>query len=212
MQHWIIAAITMLVTGGAMSSAGGADKEPKPWRDLFDGRTLEGWKSTNFGGEGDVHVVDGTLEMDFGSPLSGITYVGDLPRMNYEIRLEAKKLEGVDFFCGVTFPVGNNYCSFIVGGWAGSVVGLSSIDGKDASENDTTRYLRFETGRWYRIRVRVTPRAIQSWIDDEQIVDQSTVGKNVGTRNEVVLSKPLGIAAYETRSALQKIQLRELAD
>lgn len=185
--------------------------KPAPWRSLFDGKTLAGWKPTNFGGEGEVYVEDGSIILDFGASITGITYLGDFPKAtSYELRLEAMRVDGRDFFCGVTFPVRDNYCSFIVGGWGGAVVGLSSIDGKDASENDTTRFMKFEDKRWYRFRIRVTPRRIQTWIDDQMVVDQDIVGRIVTTRSEVNLSKPLGFASYETRAALRKIELRSI--
>ena len=42
--------------------------------------------------------------MDFGNPLSGITWQGKaLPRDNYAIELDAMKLDGIDFFVGLTF-------------------------------------------------------------------------------------------------------------
>lgn len=190
----------------------GQQKQGVKWRDLFDGRTLADWKITNFGGEGDVAAKEGEIHLDFGSPLTGVTYTGKhLPRTNYEVSLEAMKVDGVDFFCALTFPVEKSHCSFVVGGWAGAVVGLSSIDGKDASENKTTRYMNFDSGRWYKIRVRVTPKNISAWIDDKQVVDQNIVGHKISTRGEVDLSAPLGIAAFETRSALRKIRIRELS-
>lgn len=44
-----------------------------------------------------------------------------------------------EFFCGLTVPVrtGTECVSLIVGGWGGSLVGISSIDGLDASETST---------------------------------------------------------------------------
>ncbi len=76
------------------------------WRELFDGKTLTHWNSTRFGGEGDVDVEEGVIRLDFGQPLTGITYQGnDLPKNNYEIQLEAKRVDGLDFFCALTFPV-----------------------------------------------------------------------------------------------------------
>lgn len=183
-----------------------------PWRALLDGKSLAGWKSAQFGGEGEVTVEDGKLRLAMGDTLTGVTYTGTLPKTNYEIRLQAMRVEGIDFFCGLTFPVADSHCSLIVGGWAGAVVGLSSIDGKDASENETTKFMKFETGRWYRIRVRVTPTRITAWIDDKEIVDQVITGRRITTRNEVDLSKPLGISAWQTKAALRDIQLRLLSD
>jgi hypothetical protein len=180
------------------------------WKPLFDGRTLDGWKPIEFGGEGQVEVKDGCIHMDFGAMLTGIAYTKSFPVTDYELRLEAQRLDGIDFFCGVTFPVDKSHCSLIVGGWAGAVVGLSCIDGRDASENDTTRYMAFDDKRWYRIRVRVTGQAIQAWIDDQQVVDQPLQGRQVSLRTETDLCKPLGVAAWQTRAALRKMEYRRL--
>ncbi len=130
--------------------------------------------------------------------------------MDYELSLEAMKLAGSDFFCGLTFPVGESHCSFIVGGWGGGVVGLSSIDGMDASENETSQGMDFAKNRWYRIRVRVTPGRIQTWVDDRNVVDIETKGKRISIRPEVDLSVPLGVAAWMTESALQNIKIRRI--
>ena len=178
---------------------------------LFDGQNLGGWKSTNFGGEGEVEVVDETIVVHQGSPLSGIHWTEELPQGDFELSFEAKRLQGIDFFCGVTFPVGEDHCSFIVGGWAGAVVGLSSIDGKDASRNDTTKYMKFDNDRWYAMRVRVEGRRIRCWIDDEMVVDQDTTGKKLTLRSEVLLSRPLGLATFETKAAYRNLQWRTLA-
>ncbi len=180
------------------------------WQPLFDGKTLGRWKITNFGGEGDVSVKDGKIVMEMGSSLTGITYQGHLPKNDYEISLEASRLDGVDFFCALTFPVRDSFCTFIVGGWAGAVVGISSIDGKDASENETTRYIAFKTNKWYRLRVRVQQDQIQAWIDDARVVHVKMAGRRLTTRAEVDLSKPLGVASWETRAAIRNIRIRKL--
>ena len=88
--------------------------------------------------------------------VSGVTWTKPFPKSNYEFRLEAMRVQGSDFFAGITFPVGGAHCSWINGGWGGMVVGLSSLDDMDASENDTGVSRIFESGRWYRLRLRVT--------------------------------------------------------
>lgn len=179
------------------------------WKSMFDGKTLDGWKMTDFAGPGEVRVEKGDLVMEAGVMLTGVSWTNSLPKTNYEVSLEAMKKDGTDFFCGLTFPVGDSHCSFIVGGWGGGIIGLSSIDSMDASENETTKYMNFEKNKWYQIRVRVTPTAIEAWIDDEQMVDQSIVDRNVGMRpGEIELSEPFGIAAYQTTSALRNIRIR----
>ena len=62
------------------------------WKSLFDGKSLAGWKSTNFGGEGQVHIEKGAIVMERGDQMTGVTYTrGDFPKMNYEVTLEGKK-------------------------------------------------------------------------------------------------------------------------
>jgi len=179
------------------------------WKSLFDGKTLTGWKLTDFAGRGEVSVKDGKIALDSGQ-MTGITWtnVNELPRMNYEISLEAMRVEGSDFFCGLTFPVGKDPCSLIVGGWGGGVVGLSSIDSQDAANNETTRYMNFQTGRWYLIRLRVTDKKIEAWIDTDKVVDLSTAEKTISVRLEMEESRPLGIATWSTAAALRNLQLR----
>jgi hypothetical protein len=68
----------------------------------------------------------------------------------------------------------------------------------------------FKNERWYKIRVRVLDKRLQAWIDDKQMIDVNIEGREISTRPEVELSQPLGIAAWETRSALRNISLRRL--
>jgi hypothetical protein len=178
---------------------------------LFDGKTLAGWKATNFGGEGEVYVEKGILFVGQGSNMTGITYArGDFPKVNYEVTLEAKRVRGNDFFCTTTFPVGDKHCSLVVGGWGGAVVGLSSIDGQDASQNATKTYQDFKTDRWYRVRIRVTADRIQAWIDKQKVVDVVTRGKKISIRPECNLSRPFGIATWSTTGAIRDIRLQML--
>jgi hypothetical protein len=183
--------------------------EPE-WHPLFDGKTLDGWKETPFTRHGTVRVENGTIILGKGS-MTGITRTKPFPTVNYEVRLEAVRMEGLDFFAGITFPVKDSYCSWIVGGWGGSVVGLSSIDGDDASENETSTSRQFEQGRWYSLALRVTDGWIQAWIDDEKIIEVATTGRKIDLRpGEIDLSAPFGIASYSTVAGLRKLEYREL--
>jgi len=121
-----------------------------------------------------------TLVMDKGKIMTGVTYTrGDFPKMDYEFVLEGKKIDGDDFFCTTTFPVGDSFCSFVVGGWSGRVVGLSSLDGMDASSNETRTNKEFKNDQWYKIRVRVSAKRIEAWIDGEKLVDETRrIGKS----------------------------------
>jgi len=178
---------------------------------LFDGKTLGQWKITDFGGQGKVYAKDGSLFLEMGNDLTGVTWTGPVVRMNYEITLQAMRITGSDFFCGLTFPVDANCCSLILGGWGGSVCGISSLDNYDASENETYQIIGFEDGRWYHVRVRVTPCKIEAWLDEEKIIDVETTGRIIDTRMEVDLSRPLGVATWRTTGAIRNIRLWRLA-
>jgi hypothetical protein len=188
-----------------------ASVEGDGWKPMFDGHSLAGWKETDFSGKGKVSCDAGLIVMDMGNSLTGVSWTNDAPKVNYEIALEAMKVDGSDFFCGLTFPVQDSWCSLILGGWGGTVVGLSSIDGQDASENETSQFIKFDAGRWYRIRLRVTTAKIQVWLDDKPIINLPLEGKNIALRfGEIELSKPLGIASYETASALRGMKIRRI--
>jgi hypothetical protein len=183
---------------------------PAPWKTLCDGRSLDGWTSTPFGGEGEVRLEDGAAILDFGNPLTGITWTGAPPDGEYEIAVRAARLAGSDFFCGLTFPAGDEYCTLVLGGWGGALTGLSSIDGRDAAHNETRSQRRFADGRRYEVLVRVERARIRAWLDGEILVDQAIAGRRLSVRPEVELSKPLGIAAYNTRAAIESVAWRRL--
>jgi hypothetical protein len=205
-------------SAGQNPGAGGTPGKPpeapasKPpvgeWQPLFDGKTLQGWKATPFTRPGEVSVKDGTIVLDTGF-MTGITWTGWFPRSNYEVRFEAARMQGSDFFAALTFPVQKEHCTWINGGWGGGVVGLSSLDGQDASENETGSYLPFEKGRWYAFRLLVADDGIEAWIDNEQVISVATEGRTVGLRfGEIDLSAPFGFATYSTTGALRKIEYR----
>ena len=185
--------------------------KPTDWQSLFDGKTLGNWQASKFGGDGSVKVENGEIVLETGKPFTGITWAGpELPKTNYELALQARRVEGRDFFAGVTFPVGDAYCSLILGGWGGTVMGLSSINSEDASQNQTSQSMEFELGRWYNARIRVTDAAIEVWLDDRQIIKQELKGNKVSIRMEMDPSVPLGVASWRTKAALRDLRLRRL--
>jgi len=189
-----------------------AQPAAEKWLQMFDGKTLQGWKETQFTSHGPVSVKDGTIVLGKGY-MTGITWTGSFPfpKSNYEIRFEAMRVEGNDFFAAITFPVKDAFCSWINGGWGGGVVGLSSIDDQDASENETSSSMEFTKGRWYLFQLRVTDGAIEAWIDADLVISVRLEGRAISLRwGEIDLSAPLGLATYSTVGALRKLEYRTL--
>jgi hypothetical protein len=201
--------IMLLVLAAATTMAPAVAVESE-WVSLFDGQTLGQWRPTPFGGGEEPGVVDGAIRIPPGADLNGVTWNGECPRQGYELALEARRVDGHDFFCGLTFPVGESCCTLVLGGWGGAVTGLSCIDGRDAGDNETTDTMTFEQGRWYDVRVRVTPERIECLVDGEMIVDQAIDGRRIDVRAEVIPSQPLGIATYATTGEARRIRWRML--
>ena len=184
-------------------------QEQYAWQPLFNGKDLSGWVDNEFAGAGETKVEDGNIVIHSGVALSGIQRKEAPFKSNYEISLDAKKVQGDDFFCGLTFPVKEEHATLIVGGWGGSLVGISSIDGMDASENEFTQFLRFEDDKWYNIRLRVTDTRIQAWVDNERMFDADIRERRVAMRpGEIELAAPFGISTYQTTAAFREIKAR----
>jgi hypothetical protein len=197
---------------GRLEVAIWADKAPAAgWKDLFDGKTLDGWKAAEFGDAGKVAVKDGAIHMPKGAYMTGVTYTrGDFPTADYEVSLEAARLDGDDFFCTTTFPVGAESCSLVVGGWGGTTVGLSTINRLDASMNETTTTKEFDRGKWYAVRLRVTKDRVRAWIDGDRVVDLPTEDKTLAIRRECGPCQPFGVATWKTAGAVRNVRVRPL--
>jgi Domain of Unknown Function (DUF1080) len=195
----------------AICCAGVTQAQDAGWQSLFDGKSLEGWREAPYKGHAAVLIENGAMVLEPGSPMTGATWTGAFPKTGYEVRFEAARLKGNDFFASLTFPVAESFCTWVTGGWGGDIVGLSSLDGWDAADNETRTYFNFETGRWYRLRLQVTTGRIQAWIDDRRIINVDIEGRTVGLRfPDMKLSAPLGFASYLTRGAVRKIEYRLL--
>jgi serine/threonine protein kinase len=194
----------LVADGDPNNMVQGAEK----WTSLFNETNHAGWNTAKFNGAGEVTIADGQVILEIGSPFSGVNYVGKIPRINYEVELDAMRVSGNDIFCGLTFPVKKDACSLILGGWGGGVCGLSSIDGLDASENETSNNMKFKNGRWYHVRLRVGADRIQAWIEGKEIIQQDITGRQLTVRSEIEPSKPFGLAAFKTKARFRNLRIR----
>lgn len=179
---------------------------------LFDGKSIDDWQVLDAGGSGLVEVRDGAMNIGTGDSLTGAIYkkTEKLPVTNYEITLEAMRVEGSDFFCGLTFPVGDlkTCATLICGGWGGAVTGISSINGADASENATGHFRKWEDKKWHQIKLRVTPENITVWANGEKIIDADIKGKKIGLRPGPIEDyAPLSLTTYQTTAAIRNVKL-----
>ncbi len=177
----------------------------------------EDWAEIQVGGEGMSEWGDDgiTVTIRTGVELTGIRYEGSPPASPYELELEARKVSGSDFFCGLTFPIHDPEAqvTLILGGWGGGTIGISSINGKDASENETTSYRNFAEERWYHVHLQVEESRLRVRLDGEVIVDLETAGKVLSLRKGSIEScAPLGLATWQTTGQIRNLRWRSLAD
>lgn len=198
-------ASTLLCHGCSVTNGSAA------WQPLFDGASLDGLTLTNYGGEGEITVVDGELRLAPGNPLTGFHLEDWRPTSGYEIEVTAARLDGQDFFCGLTFPVGTDHLTLVLGGWGGTISGISNLDGVDASSNDTRRVRHFQTGRYYQVRIRLVDRQLQVTIDGKPFLAVALSDRQLSLRAEMDPCRPLGFACFQTEAAVQSLRWRPLS-
>ena len=207
-----VATVTVCLILASLASGQAAKDQPAGGkRVLFDGKSLDGWKKSDLPRSGEVKVEKGQILLKDGGSMTGITSTRqDLPKLDYELTYEAMRTEGSDFFAAATFPVDKSFITLVNGGWGGNVTGLSSLNGMDASENETTCTIKYEDKTWYRFRVRVTGKVIRCWVNDKEIIAVDYQDRRVGTRLETRVNEPMGFATWHTGGALRKIEVRPL--
>ena len=199
---------------GVQTSSEIADTEEYPafegWELLTDKDTLSRWEIIQYGGEGTPYMKGQTLvlPMAVNGTLTGVRWAGDsLPVNNYMVAFEAQRTEGHDFFAGLTFSCNDTQATLIIGGWAGSTCGLSSIDGYDASENETTTFIHFKENQWYPVLLRVTPDSIRAMVDTVKVVDIATAGRRIHLRGGTQ-EVSLGLSTYLTTGEIRYLRLK----
>ena len=116
---------------------------------------------------GDWHIVDGALRQT--SDVEGAqVLVGDPNWREYTISLKARKISGAEGFL-ILFNAnerGKGNCLWNVGGFGNKSHGLKAADFEVPRVPGT-----IETGRWYDVRVEVSPERIRCFLDGQLIHD-----------------------------------------
>jgi hypothetical protein len=214
-----IAALALALAGCSPPAATEKAAPAKPQAEpsstaLFNGKDLAGWKVLAddwFDKHGKVYVKDGAIHLDEGDAQTGIVWTRDFPKSNYEVTLEAMRVTGSDFFSGLTFPIGKDgFATWIVGGWGGGLIGLSNVDGANASENQTSTSMSFESNQWYTLRLVVTDERIECWIDQVKRIELERGEHKFAVWANQEPARPFGIVTWHTGGALRNIKLRRL--
>lgn len=184
------------------------------WKLLSD-EYASAWEASGMPEEGQVTVHDGEIMLQPGQPMTGARFTAwksaALPVSRYVIEYEAMRVAGNDFFGTVTFPVNETHVSLVVGGWGGTLVGISSIDDMDASENTTRGNARFENNRWHKVRIEVRDDELRAWINDKLFVNTSIKGRRLGLRaGDIEKCAPFGFASYATQSRIRGVLISRL--
>ena len=189
-------------------------KEKRPWQTLFDGKQMKGWevvKGIDYENGGPVQVKDGSLVVGEGQPATGVRWTGKFPKTNYEVELEGQRVDGSDFFCGMSFPVGDGALTLILGGWGGWVTGLSCIDGYRAIDNETCSSVEFKNKKWYHIRIRVTDKKVTGYVDDKWICGLETEHRKLTVTSGNGTLPPVRVRHLEHNRHLAKHPVSPLA-
>jgi len=184
------------------------------WKLLAD-EFASSWQAAGIAEEGRVTIKGGEITLDVGQPMTGARFTAwqsaKLPRSRYEIEFEAMRVEGNDFFGSVTFPVKDSHVTLIIGGWGGTLVGISSIDDLDASENTTMGNAFFKNNEWHKVRVEVRNEDLRVWIGGKLFVNTSIKGRKLGLRaGDIEKCAPFGFTTYATRARVRGVVVRRL--
>ncbi|MGV3660518.1 MAG: family 16 glycoside hydrolase [Prosthecobacter sp.] len=184
------------------------------WK-LLGSEFAHAWKTAGISGEGAFTILQGAIRLEPGQPMTGARFEAwqtyKLPVTQYAIEYEAMRVEGNDFFGTVTFPVHDSHVSLVIGGWGGTLVGISSIDDMDANENSTRGNAFFKNNVWHKVRIEVRDEDLRVWIDSKLFVNTSLKGRKLGLRpGDIEKCVPFGFASYETRAHIRAVTVRRL--
>ena len=75
----------------------------------------------------------------------------------------------------------------------------------------TSQEMHFDTGHWYRIRLRVSEQKLEAWVGQKEIVDMPRAGHKFSVyASEIELSKPFGLSSWSTGAAFRDIEIRNV--
>lgn len=181
------------------------------WVYMLDKEAHARWKPEgDFVEGGKPEFEDTVVTLTTGEPFSGAKWLGTFPKTDYEVRLEAKRTKGEDIMCGLLFPVGKDLLSFVMGGWGNTVIGCSSIDELNASENDTYYNMPLKNNIWYEVKLRITPKKIQAWIGKTQVINFEIDDHKISPYPGLEEYAPFGVFTWDSSSEIRNLRVMRL--
>ena len=206
-REWIALS---LASGSTLACRKTAEPAAAPTPPAAEWHPLEDSWQPAMGGEW-TSPEPGISRLAFGESLSAVKWTGPAPTLPFEVEWQARRIDGTDFFSALTFPArpSGECLTWVVGGWGGGLVGISSIDDKDAAENETTRPMRFEKGRWYSLKLRRAGEQLSAWIDGTPVVELDTTGRKLSLRpGPIDCCAPFGLATWQSTGEFKGLRWR----
>jgi hypothetical protein len=201
---------------GAAESATGST--PGEWQDLLGAGNTKKWKL--IASIGDVlpgrraGVKVGISVLQSGKGRCAMQWTDEFPRSNYEVTFLANRDEGKRFGA-VVFPIGDVSCSWVLGGEEdGTHTGIELIDGlsyKD-KKNPTYGRSRYEKGRWYRFRIRVTDEKVETWVEGREAIRLTRAGHRFSPNDVAETLGPFGFTANRSTLGIKSLRVRTLGE
>ena len=181
--------------------------EPGQSLSLFDGTALGLWRIEDLGQQQNVQVADGVIQLGWGNPGTAIEWTGPEAAVDYELRFELQRGKGSgDAYCFVTFPVGDQSCTLVLGDWVGVQCRSS---GEDAAERGGFKRTALEPERWHAVRLRVVASRIQVSLDGEVAIEVPLVPPASASADA---PRALSIATWSMVASLRELHLERLED
>lgn len=160
----------------ALALAGGSPTDDG-WISLFDGKTLDGWKTSAKGET--VEVVDGEIRIL--SKKSNLWLLHERSFGDFELEVEARMPgggynSGIGFRCTDTGRKPRGYQCEVAGAKTGQIyaIGKGWVWPKNADEKKTFGEMAggcFRNTEWNRIRIRCEGKRIRIWVNDTLTAD-----------------------------------------
>lgn len=179
----------IIIVMGFLTLNLGAEEEG--WIDLFDGKTIEGWKPNS--DEGAYRVVDGVLRLQATHPENRghIFYVGDDDELDlfadFELEVVAKGESGSN--SGIFFHTDKKTRDEVLHLASGYEVQLNSSQPRKWQTGslydvvDTAEKVVDETD-WFTVRILVEGKRIQVWLNETRTVDYTEPENVLEQRSE----------------------------